>query len=66
MLWQNPTAKATFTGEAAISLRTYFGRDIKLRHLRLIVAIEDAGQLSKAATVLHLSQPALSKALSEI
>ncbi|MBP8309003.1 MAG: LysR family transcriptional regulator [Burkholderiaceae bacterium] len=66
MLWQNPTAKATFTGEAAISLRTYFGRDIKLRHLRLIVAIEDAGQLSKAATLLHLSQPALSKALSEI
>lgn len=52
--------------EAPITLRNYFGRDIKLRHLRLLVAIEDAGQLSKAASLLHLTQPALSKALSDI
>lgn len=49
-----------------MSLRAYFGRDVKLRHLRLLVAIEDAGQLSKAAALLHITQPALSKALSEI
>jgi DNA-binding transcriptional LysR family regulator len=52
--------------ETTISVRAYFGRDAKLRHLRLLVAIEDAGQLSKAAALLHITQPALSKALSEI
>jgi DNA-binding transcriptional LysR family regulator len=66
MSWQHRMATARCHRESIISPRTYFGRDIKLRHLRLIVAIEDAGQLSKAATLLHLSQPALSKALSDI
>ncbi len=49
-----------------MNIKAYLGRDIKLRHLRLLTAIEDAGQLSKAARLLHLTQPALSKALAEI
>lgn len=49
-----------------MSVREYFGRDVRLRHLRLLVAIDDAGRLTQAARLLHITQPALSKALAEI
>lgn len=49
-----------------MSLNDYFTRDIRLRHLRLLVAIDEAGRLTRAARLLHVTQPALSKALSEI
>ena len=49
-----------------MSIRQFFARDMKLRHLRLLVAIDDAGQLSRVARMMHVTQSALSKALSEI
>jgi DNA-binding transcriptional LysR family regulator len=49
-----------------MSVRDYFARDVRLRHLRLLVAIDDAGRLTRAARLLHVTQPALSKALAEI
>ena len=49
-----------------MSINDYFGRDIRLRHLRVLVAIDDHGQLTRAARALHITQPALSKALGEI
>uniref|UniRef100_UPI003F496BCE LysR family transcriptional regulator n=1 Tax=Cupriavidus necator TaxID=106590 RepID=UPI003F496BCE len=49
-----------------MSVRDYFSRDVRLRHLRLVVALDDAGQLTKAARNLHVTQPALSKALTGI
>ncbi|TCL74610.1 LysR family transcriptional regulator [Rhizobium sp. BK251] len=39
---------------------------LKLNHLRMIVAIEDTGQISAAAEVLNMSQPAASRMLSEM
>lgn len=39
---------------------------IKLRQIRLFLQIADSGSLTAAASVLGLSQPALSKALAEI
>ncbi|MBY5521309.1 LysR family transcriptional regulator [Rhizobium leguminosarum] len=39
---------------------------LKLNHLRMIVAIEDSGQISAAADVLNISQPAASRMLSEM
>lgn len=39
---------------------------LKLRHLQMIVALEDHGQLSAAAQVLNITQPAASRMLSEI
>lgn len=39
---------------------------LKLNHLRMIVAIEDSGQISGAAAVLNISQPAASRMLSEM
>src|ERR1700741_2882634 len=39
---------------------------LKLRHLRLVEAIVDAGGISAAAERLHVSQPAVSKGLREV
>jgi LysR family transcriptional regulator of abg operon len=39
---------------------------LRFRHLQLIAEVERTGSLSRAAEVLSLSQPALSKALKEI
>lgn len=39
---------------------------LKLRHMRLVVALEDHGQISAAAQVMNMSQPAASRMISEI
>ena len=39
---------------------------LKLNHLRMIVTIEDHGQISAAADALNISQPAASRMLSEM
>lgn len=39
---------------------------LKLNHLRMIVAIEDSGQISAAAEAMNISQPAASRMLSEM
>jgi DNA-binding transcriptional LysR family regulator len=39
---------------------------LKLNHLRMIVAIEDSGQISAAAEALNISQPAASRMLAEM
>lgn len=49
-----------------MTISEYFGRDIRLRHLRLLVALDDAGQLARVARLFHVTQPAVSKTLAEI
>jgi DNA-binding transcriptional LysR family regulator len=39
---------------------------IRIPHLKLIVALDDYGQISAAASVMNMSQPAASRMLSEI
>ncbi len=39
---------------------------LSLRQLRYFVAIIDAGSVSRAATVLHIAQPALSQQLAHL
>lgn len=39
---------------------------IRIAHLKLIVALDDYGQISAAASVLNISQPAASRMVSEI
>ncbi|MGW1775529.1 LysR family transcriptional regulator [Streptomyces sp. NPDC002104] len=40
--------------------------DLELRHLKIVSAVADAGSLTRAATVLGLTQPALSTQLKRI
>ncbi len=49
-----------------MTAKRYLSRDVKLRHFRLLVAIDDARQLSKVARMMHITQPAVSKTLAEI
>lgn len=42
------------------------GSRLKFRQLRLLIAIEDMGSIHRAAALLHMSQPGVSKALREI
>ena len=44
----------------------YIRANLKFRHLQLLVAIEDYGNLGKVADVMNVTQPALSKTLSEL
>lgn len=41
-------------------------RGIKLRQLALLVAVERSGQLSRAAAILHMTQPAASRMLGDL
>jgi DNA-binding transcriptional LysR family regulator len=41
-------------------------RDLKLRHLHFLVALADERNLGRAATVVHLTQPAASRMLIEM
>lgn len=43
-----------------------FRRGLKLSHIRLITALADKQQISAAATVLNITQPAASRMLSDI
>ncbi len=43
-----------------------FKRGLKISHLRMIVAMEETGQISLAAAMLKTSQPAASRLLSEM
>lgn len=45
---------------------TFVSRRMSLRHLRVVQALADAGSLSAAAELLHVTQPAVSKTLGEI
>ncbi|RZL95335.1 MAG: LysR family transcriptional regulator [Variovorax sp.] len=44
----------------------FLQRSLTLRHMRLLVALEELRQVGRVATALNISQPAVSKALAEI
>lgn len=44
----------------------FLQRSLTLRHLRLLIALDDLRQVGRVAELLHISQPAVSKALAEI
>lgn len=48
------------------SLDWYIRSQLKLRHLQLLVALDDLRNVGKVANYLHVSQPAVSKSLSEL
>ncbi|MCH7342484.1 LysR substrate-binding domain-containing protein [Pelomonas sp. CA6] len=44
----------------------FVARRLSLRHLRVLLAVADGGSVSAAAELLHVTQPAVSKALAEL
>src|SRR5258708_12341395 len=44
---------------------TYGGR-VKLRHLKIIIAVAQSGSMAKAADSLAISHPVISKAIAEL
>ncbi|NEB77822.1 LysR family transcriptional regulator, partial [Streptomyces sp. SID14478] len=42
------------------------GHAIELRHLRCFLAVADEGSVTRAAPVLHLTQPAVSRTLAAL
>lgn len=61
-----PKVPARRTGRAGPIFEHLVTQRLKLRHLRLIVALDDHRKLNRAAAVMSLSQPAASKMLGEI
>jgi DNA-binding transcriptional LysR family regulator len=49
-----------------ISLEKYINHHLKIKHLRLLVELGDHHTVAKAAVTLNVSQPAVSKMLSEM
>lgn len=50
----------------AVISSAFLQRALTLRHLRLLVALEELGKVARVAEALNISQPAVSKALAEI
>lgn len=44
----------------------YFARQMKLRHLHLLVALADLRTVGKVAAAMHVTQPAVSKMIAEM
>ncbi|WP_269932444.1 LysR family transcriptional regulator [Aminobacter sp. HY435] len=58
--------RATGTHVRLSESETLLRGGLKLRHMRMVVALEDHGQISAAAQVMNMSQPAASRMISEI
>ncbi|MGN6084010.1 LysR substrate-binding domain-containing protein [Trinickia sp.] len=48
------------------AIESYFSRQLKLRHLQLLVALAERQTVGKVATALNVTQPAVSKMLGEM
>ena len=44
----------------------YLRRGLTLRHLHLLVELDETRHVGKVAAAMHVSQPAISKALAEL
>lgn len=51
---------------AALEAGAWIGRQLSLRDLRILLTTAEAGSMSKAAALLRVSQPAVSKAIGHI
>lgn len=48
------------------ALERYVNHNLKIKHLRMLVALADMQTIARVAQALHLSQPAVSKMLAEM
>lgn len=47
-------------------IERYLKRSLKIRHLRIVLAVAEFGRIGKAAEHFHVTQPAISKQLAEV
>ena len=47
-------------------IERYLKRGLKIRHLRVVLAVAEFGRISKAAEHFHVTQPAISKQVAEV
>lgn len=57
---------AQIIGATMAQLDWYIRANLKLRHLQLLLALDDFRHLGRVAAALHVSQPAVSLALAEL
>ena len=50
----------------AMQLSDRIGRRIKLHDLHVLMAVEQAGSMSKSARVLNTTQPAISRSIADL
>ena len=53
-------------GGARLKQNNHVERRLKLRDLRILLAVSNAGTMGRAAAALSVSQPVISKAVSEL
>ena len=53
-------------GERPVQRSERVSRDLKLREFRVLLTVAQQGSMAKAATLLRISQPAVSKAIRDI
>lgn len=63
---RTPSSRRPEEGDLFRSGEALLRAGLKLQHLKLIVAIEESGQISAAAGVMNMSQPAASRLLAEM
>ncbi|WP_292140335.1 LysR family transcriptional regulator, partial [Mesorhizobium sp.] len=62
----NPTTASNGYREAPGDGETLLRSGLSLRHMRMIVALDDHSRVSAAAQVLNISQPAASRMIAEM
>ncbi len=65
-LLENEITKHSYQGTPVARLDWYIRANLKFRHLQLLVALDDYRHLGKVASLLNVTQPALSKTLAEL
>ena len=63
---RNPTGGSNGYNETPGDGETLLRSGLSLRHMRMIVALDDHGRVSAAAQVMNISQPAASRMFAEM
>lgn len=52
--------------QGQLQIERYLKRGLKIRHLRVLLAVAELGRIGKVAEYFHVTQPAISKQIAEV